>query len=198
MIKRQIVWLVLIVGLAAMAAWFMRPPKATAPTTKLNLSNANRNQSTTTGTIPFSTADLPDRDPSLTFRLTTPDTWAAQYISGPKAIVFYTPTAHSNDPSTVHVVISEASTLPSTPSQTTSTIDGQTAQWFHQASTVADNELPAWLTEAHNEVWLAVKNRSGAYYVVAQSPTLDDQTFTTLVTSFHFDQTIPTTPTTLN
>lgn len=181
----QILTTIVIVGVAVVIGWFARPPKALAPTNATT--NVNRSTNTTTNTNTatqaFSTSDLPDRDPRFAFQLSLPDGLAADYSSASKAIRFYLPT-ESGD-SAVHIVVLIKGSLPQT-TRTTTTIDGMSARWFELQKETAGAGLPTWVTEPHREAWVAIKGDAKEYYVFAQSPKLDNTTFTQVVASLQF------------
>lgn len=182
----QVLITIVLTGSVLVLGWFMRTPKAQAPTQpSANSANANRNTNQP-ATIQFSTADLPDRDSRFDFRLTLPADWAADTLDGGRVIRLYALSA-TQPAADANVAIMIQSTLPSANSSV-STIDGASATWFTQRTETIRTTWPAWLGTAHREAWLPVNGQTGVYYVFAQGPRTSASAFDTVVNSWRFGQ----------
>lgn len=184
----------IVVGMV-IVMWKFWPTKIAKAPVATNVAR-NTNAKVSTGSIAFSTADLPDRDPAFDFRFAMSDTWAAEYLSGPKAIIFYEPTAHTTNLETAKLVIRLATIVPSTTADHTSVVDGATVYWFKRADASAPSTLPAWVKQVHWEAWVPT-TLEGQFDVLAQAPMPDDAILTAVVSSFHGSQNLPESPTQL-
>ncbi len=195
--KPQAILITFVVILAAViTGWLAHVPKAKAPTK----STANSNGSPKSDQVQiFSTADIPDRDPHLEFRISLPVNLAGDYLASAKSLRFYVPGANGQTPD-IQLLAWYGSTLPAgTITQYAGPyVDGMLSAWYAGVTGSASSGLPSWVAHQHNEAWVSIQGNANHYYVFAQGPSLSDAAFQTIVTSLRFDQALPTTNTQLN
>ncbi len=167
----------------------------------INQPNTNSPANTNTATTAvFSTADLPDRDPKLSFIATIPASWVAEYVAGSQAINFYDPkgTADSTlEKSQIFVKYFEASkfltlTTVTIKSRTETTVNGRPTVTYiiEKKIGVADfPSQPSWRNREHRVTDIRSTNASPTlFYVFAKAPDVTDAVFDQFLTSVTFGE----------
>ncbi|MBI2984422.1 MAG: hypothetical protein HYY50_02260 [Candidatus Kerfeldbacteria bacterium] len=190
----QYLLLALIAGFGLAILWaFFGQRQTIAPT--VNNRPQSINQSTTSigndnqqpsVTTPFSTNDLPDRDPAFDFSAALPLGWAAQYVEVSRAINFFDPRATGTGPieqSRIFVTSEEGVDFPRASGPGSSqrrqlSVGGRQAVEFERQGETATAGQPTWLAPAHPVVEIRItQGHPTRYYIFARAPDLPTDTF---------------------
>lgn len=190
-----------LVGIVWFVTW---ASKAEAPTMNQNVinnrptGNVNAMVNAPLLTTEFRTADVPKRDPHLSFTATIPATWAVESISGSQALNFFDAQANVADTlnsSLVFVRYFTAArfltlTTVDVQSRVESTITGRPAVTYviTKKAGVADfPSQPAWRNTEHTVTDIRSTDESPTtFYVFAKSPTLSQEQFDQFLRSVRF------------